>query len=203
MKSLVESFIHKIWNCKPVIFTGLMIMVFITSVKAETTLISDMAVLKWEKVMPGVWKASFGKQGLNALDYAEAPKVKAISELGDTPFPFNMDDTRYQLTPSRASIRLPLDETEKIYGLGLEFEGINRRGNVYHLKVDHYGGVKGYTHAPVPFYISSKGYGVLINSSQRVSVYAGIGNRKDSKLPSFIDRTTGKKLDRPSSFRCS
>ena len=70
---------------------------------------------------------------------------------------------------------------------------INRRNNVYELKVDHYGGVKGYTHAPVPFYISSQGYGVLINSAKRVKIYAGNGNRKDSNKPNPVDRTTQPK----------
>jgi len=119
-------------------------------------------------------------------------RLKAIHELGDTPFPFDKNATQYLLSSNRASIRLPLEETERIYGLGLEFSGINRRGNVYTLKVDHYGGIKGYTHAPVPFYVSSKGYGVLINSSQRVKIYVGVGNRKDGKLPEPVDRTTGK-----------
>jgi alpha-glucosidase (family GH31 glycosyl hydrolase) len=161
-------------------------------VQAQTTLISGMDILQWEKIMPGVWKASFGETGLNPFDYADPPKVSAIEELGDTPFPFDENDTRYLLSSSRASIRLPLEQEESIYGLGLEFEGINRRGNVYTLKVDHYGGVQGYTHAPVPFYVSSKGYGVLINSSRRVKIHVGVGNRKDSKLPEVIDRTTGE-----------
>ncbi len=160
--------------------------------QAQTPSIEGMDQLKWEKLMPGVWKASFGETQLNALDYADPPKTKAIHELGDTPFPFDKNATQYLLSSNRASIRLPLEETERIYGLGLEFSGINRRGNVYTLKVDHYGGIKGYTHAPVPFYVSSKGYGVLINSSQRVKIYVGVGNRKDGKLPEPVDRTTGK-----------
>lgn len=160
--------------------------------QAQTPSIPGMEKLEWEKIMPGVWKASFGETQLNALDYTDPPKVEAITALGDTPFPFNKEATQFLLHPSRASIRLPLDETESIYGLGLEFKGINRRGNVYTLKVDHYGGVQGYTHAPVPFYVSSKGYGVLINSSKRVKIHVGVGNRKDGKLPELIDRTTGK-----------
>ncbi|XOV93078.1 MAG: TIM-barrel domain-containing protein [Bacteroidota bacterium] len=157
----------------------------------QGTLISDMDLLKWEKVAPGVWKATFGEMGMNPTDYTSPPKMESLSELGESPFPFNEDSTFSQLTAERAIIRLPLEKEEKIYGLGLEFESINRRSNVYTLKVDHYGGVKGYTHAPVPFYVSSKGYGVLINSAKRVKIYAGIGNRKDSDLPPRIDRTTG------------
>ena len=159
---------------------------------AQTPLIQGMDQLEWTKIMPGVWKASFGETRLNALDYADPPKVEALEELGDTPFPFDTETTQYLLNSSRASIRLPLEETESIYGLGLEFRGINRRGNVYTLKVDHYGGIKGYTHAPVPFYVSSKGYGVLINSSRRVKIHVGVGNRKDGNLPVPVDRTDGK-----------
>ncbi|GGW46025.1 TIM-barrel domain-containing protein [Arenibacter certesii] len=173
----------------------LLILTIVTgclSSHAQTPPISGMDNLEWEKIMPGIWKASIGETQLNALDYATAPKIEAIEKLGETSFPLNRESTQYLLGSSRASIRLPLDETEKIYGLGLEFEGINRRGNVYTLKVDHYGGVQGYTHAPVPFYISSKGYGVLINSSKRVKIHVGVGNRKDGKLPIPIDRTTGK-----------
>jgi alpha-glucosidase (family GH31 glycosyl hydrolase) len=158
----------------------------------QSELISEMKVLEWQKIMPGIWKATIGEIGLDAFDYTDPPKSEAIQELGDLPFPFRMEATKYLLTESMASVRMPLDETENIYGLGLEFNGINRRGNVYTLKVDHYGGIKGFTHAPVPFYISSKGYGVLINSSARVKIHVGVGNRKDSKLPAPIDRTTGK-----------
>ena len=159
---------------------------------AQTPSIQGMDPLIWEKIMPGVWKASFGETRLNALDYADPPKMEAIEELGDPSFPFDTNATQYLLNSSRASIRLPLEETESIYGLGLEFQGINRRGNVYTLKVDHYGGIKGYTHAPVPFYISSKGYGVLINSSRRVKIHVGVGNRKDGNLPEPVDRTDGE-----------
>lgn len=176
---------------KPQILLSLIIL-FCSNGFAQNTLISEMDELKWEKVMPGIWKASFGEMGLNPMDYANEPKTAAIEALGDGPFPFAKDASRSLITPNRASVRLPLGETEQIYGLGLEFEGINRRSNVYTLKVDHYGGIKGYTHAPVPFYISSEGYGVLINSSKRVKVHVGVGNRKDSNIPEPIDRTTGK-----------
>ena len=189
-------------NSKSLFFKFYLLLVvllpFWSKVRAQNTLISEMEELKWEKIMPGIWKASVGKIGLNPMDYANAPKIDAINELGDAPFPFDPNASRSLLVPNRASIRLPLNKTEQIYGLGLEFEGMNRRSNVYSLKVDHYGGTNGYTHAPVPFYISNEGYGVLINSPKRVKIHVGVGNRKDSDLPELIDRTTGKNWqDRP------
>ncbi len=159
--------------------------------RSDVTSISSMNVLEWEKVAAGVWKASIGKKELASMDYARPPRLKALSEMGNAEFPFDRNATRGQINASGANVRMPLEESENIYGLGLEFTGINRRSNVYHLKVDHYGGVKGYTHAPVPFYVSSKGYGVFISTAHRPSFYVGIGNRKDSKLPPYVDRTTG------------
>ena len=120
---------------------------------ADVTSISSMDVLQWEKVAAGVWKASIGKKELASMDYARPAKSKALADMGDAEFPFERDATRGQINASGANVRLPLEQSEKIYGLGLEFKGINRRGNVYHLKVDHYGGVKGYCHAPVPFFV--------------------------------------------------
>ncbi len=164
-----------------------------TAMHAQTypTDIASMESLNWEKIAPGIWKATLGTKELAPLDFAGAPRINEISELGDVAFPFDALDTRGQISSDRVSVRLPLKEEEKIYGLGLEFQGINRREEVYELKVDHYGGVMGYTHAPVPFYISSAGYGVLINTARRPKVYVGVGNRKDGRLPDPVDRTTG------------
>lgn len=159
---------------------------------SASTALAAMTKLDWQPVASGVWRTSIGKKELGSLDFAASPKRQALSDMPDAPFPFDSNATFGQLYACHASIRLPLEESEKIYGLGLEFKGLNRRSDVYHLKVDHYGGVKGSTHAPVPFYVSSKGYGVFINTARRLSVYAGIGNRKDSQRPPCVDRTTGK-----------
>ncbi|MBN2665549.1 MAG: DUF5110 domain-containing protein, partial [Bacteroidales bacterium] len=51
----------------------------------------------------------------------------------------------------------------------------------------------GRTHAPVPFYVSDRGYGVFINSSRYLTVYAGTGVRRDSpEAPEERDRNTDR-----------
>lgn len=71
---------------------------------------------------------------------------------------------------------------------------MHQRGKILNLHVDHYGGKdNGRTHAPVPFYVSSLGYGVFVNSARYLTVYAGSGARKDSPdAPIAKDRNTDK-----------
>ena len=146
-------------NLKRLFLLLLPVVPFLVFAQHQPTDMNSMQELKWEKVAPGIWKAGIGKKELAPLDFASPPKIEALKTLGDADFPFRGKITRADSHRNRFSARLPLEENEKIYGMGLEFEGVNRRRNVFHLKVDHYGGVKGYTHAPVPFYISSGGLG--------------------------------------------
>ena len=55
--------------------------------------------------------------------------------------------------------------------------------------MDHWARGGGRTHAPVPFYLSSRGYGVLFNTARFLKVYVQVGNRKDSpNNPAPVDR---------------
>jgi len=161
----------------------------------EPTAIDEMDSISWREIAPGVWSGQVG--AVDDFTFRTTaggePKVAALEKIGQASLPFSLDAARAETRNGRTSIRLPLKTHEKIYGLGMQFRNMNRRGQVYHLRTDHYGGVLGRTHAPVPFYISSDGYGVLFNTIKWISVYPGVGNRKDSKLPTIRDRTTDPK----------
>jgi alpha-D-xyloside xylohydrolase len=162
---------------------------------AEPTTIDQMKSISWKEIAPGVWSGQVG--AVDPFTFRTTaggtPKTDALSQLGATPFPFPGESTRGETSNGRTSVRLPLQTHEQIYGLGMQFRNMNRRSQVYHLRTDHYGGLLGRTHAPVPFYISSDGYGVLFNTINWISVYPGVGNRKDSRLPTIRDRTTDPK----------
>lgn len=98
------------------------------------------------------------------------------------------------LNDGKTYITIPLQRQEQLYGFGLNFKTVHQRGRILNLHVDHYGGKDdGRTHAPVPFYVSSCGYGILINSARYLTVYAGSGSRKDSPdAPVAKDRNTDK-----------
>ena len=152
--------------------------------------------LKWEETANGIWKATVGKKtSIDLLSAAGiAPFTSALNKKDKVEFPFNPDQIKVTSFDGKLYLRFPLTDDEELYGLGLQFQSIKRRGRIYHLHVDHYGGRdNGRTHAPVPFYISNKNYGVLINSANYITVYAGTSVRTDSpNQPEIRDRNTDR-----------
>ena len=138
------------------------------------------AQLKWQQVAPGVWRARVGrKDRLDLLMAAEAePATEGLKQLPvvETP-PIDTSLAIGETVERHAVAALPLTPDEKLYGLGLQMHGSNRRGGVYHLRIDHYSQGQDRLHAPTPLYVSSKGYAVFFNTGRPISLYAGVGNR--------------------------
>jgi alpha-D-xyloside xylohydrolase len=128
---------------------------------------------------------------------AEAlPFHRRLIALGNAPLPFDQKEIKGQQTQERSTISLPLAPDEKIYGLGLQMEGMERRGGVFHLRVDHYANGHDRLHAPTPIYISSLGYAVFFNTSRPIDIYVGVGNRLDDPhISKARDRNTDPKWD--------
>lgn len=159
-------------------------------------LIPVRAQIEWKQMEPGVWKGVIGTpeaysllgvSGVNPLKdgFYRLPKVE---------LPALADAIVGTIQDGKTCVRIPLEKREQLYGFGLNFQTVHQRGKILNLHVDHYGGKdNGRTHAPVPFYVSSAGYGILINSARYLTVYAGSGARKDSpNAPVAKDRNTDK-----------
>ncbi len=150
--------------------------------------------LRWHKVAPGVWRAQVGRRDrLTLLSAAEtAPCKEGLARLpkADAP-PIDVGLSGGEIVESHAVARIPLQPDEKLFGLGLQMHGSNRRGGVYHLRMDHYSQGQDRLHAPTPFYVSSRGYAVLFNTARPCTIYAGVGNRLGSPgNPPARDRNT-------------
>ena len=114
----------------------------------------------WVKEASGIWKIKAGNPDkLNLLsELTINSKYTAINNLGDTELPISTDDIKFEFIDGKTYIRFPLDKEEQIFGLGLNFKTIDQRGRILRLHADHYGDSdNGRTHAPVPFFVSSKG----------------------------------------------
>ena len=152
--------------------------------------------VSWQEIYPGVWKGIVGKpENYDLLKASGAkPNTEGLRQIGKCAFPLSQKDIKAEVREGKTFLRLPLQREEQLYGFGLNFQTVHQRGRIFELHVDHYGGKdNGRTHAPTPFYVSSKGYGVFINSARYLTVYAGTGVRKDSKNPPVEkDRNTDK-----------
>ncbi len=155
------------------------------------------AQVNWQQVEPGVWKGVVGTpEAYSLLKVAGViPQTESLKKMPDVNFPALGKEVVGAVSDGKTSLRIPLVKGEQLYGFGLNFQTVHQRGKILNLHVDHYGGKdNGRTHAPVPFYVSSEGYGVLVNSARYLTVYAGTGIRKDSpNAPVPQDRNTDKK----------
>ncbi|QGY44515.1 DUF5110 domain-containing protein [Maribellus comscasis] len=151
---------------------------------------------EWEKVFPGIWESKVNQPDeFNLLSVANKnPRAETLVKKTETDFPLSANEIKTYTKKGRTVLHFPLEKGEQIYGFGLNFKTVQQRGRILRLHVDHYGGKDdGRTHAPVPFFVSSKGYGVLINTARYIDVYVGTGVRADSKNPPKAkDRNTDK-----------
>src|SRR5215208_3081032 len=149
---------------------------------------ADLPIV-WEEAASGVWRATVGTPGrVSLLDAAGAvPRREALARMRRVPFPLPRAEIRASAGDAKVALRFPLGPDEQLYGLGLNFKAVQQRGTVRQLHVDHYGGSdNGRTHAPVPFYVSSAGYGVLIDAPRYITVYAGTAVRRESAHPPTV-----------------
>lgn len=150
----------------------------------------------WEKVAPGVWKTVIGTPDeYNLLTAAGAsPLLSGLETLPQPGFPLDQHKITFSLNDGKVALHFPLEKEEQIFGFGLNFQTIFQRGKVLELHVDHYGGKdNGRTHAPVPFYVSDRGYGVFVNAARYIKVWCGTAVRADSPdFPEVRDRNTDK-----------
>lgn len=135
-----------------------------------------------EKVTNGIWKMSFGEHEPHTpVRYRSAPaKEDALLKL-DCPGkpPFAEDEVSIRATPRGILIELPLGGDEHIYGFGLQLHALDHTGRKKVIRVNSDPVADtGDSHAPVPFYVSTKGYGVLVDTNRYAAFYCGTNLRK-------------------------
>ncbi len=170
--------------------------ILILGIMSLLLLFPTRAQIVWQQVEPGVWKGIVGiPEEYSLLSVANVtPKKEGFGRLPEVMLPEFANEITGVIRDGKTNLSIPLDFKEQLYGFGLNFQSVHQRGKILNLHVDHYGGRdNGRTHAPVPFYISSRGYGVLINSARYLTVYAGSGARKNSpNAPVAKDRNLDK-----------
>ncbi|MDR3691574.1 MAG: glycoside hydrolase family 31 protein [Fimbriimonas sp.] len=156
---------------------------------------------KAQEVFPGIWRIRMGtpekftplafrsaapdRGGLNRM-----PKVSASPILPDSVSAHRSD--------RGCEIVLPLGKDDKIYGLGLNTANFELSGHrAWVVPSDHPEDDTNESHAPDPFYVSSAGYGVYVDTARYATFSVGIASTKDepAKRTVVIDVPTAKGVD--------
>lgn len=150
----------------------LLIVVATTSLLMQFTLNAQTI----EKIAPGVWKVSYGTpEKFKPSEFKEAPALESLKQLPDSEKPpFELDKIKFRTTSRGCVAELTMDEKEKLYGFGLQNNTFQQRGLRKEIRVNSWStGNVGFSHAPVPFYVSTNGYAVLVNTSRYATFYCG------------------------------
>jgi alpha-D-xyloside xylohydrolase len=125
---------------------------------------------------PGVQKISAGQPD-KFTPYSfceELPMASALGELPAGKLPFAISDIKISTNDRGVIVEIPLDDKEQLYGFGLQLGSFNQRGlKIKPIVNDNPLNDLGYTHGPATFYVSNKGYGILINTSRYTTFYCG------------------------------
>lgn len=129
------------------------------------------------EILPGVWKVRFGTPDKQTpLTYRSAPIAKA----GFAALPAAKDcpiaeaEIVFRQTARGCTVELPMAATEKVYGLGMStrtFELSGRKAWV--TPSDNPEEQTNESHGPEPFFVSSRGYGVYVDTARYASFSFG------------------------------
>lgn len=130
-----------------------------------------------ESVAPGVWKLTWGVPEAHTPVRALSPTPKtdamtALPAAAEPPFP--LEAVSFRANPRGVVIELPMTASEQIFGLGLHPTFFNCTDARLEMATnDHQDDGDGTSHAPVPFYASTKGYGVYVDTARYARFYCG------------------------------
>jgi alpha-D-xyloside xylohydrolase len=115
---------------------------------------------------------------------AEQPALASLQQLPAAPQPFPPAAIRITTNERGCIVEIPLQPDEQLYGFGMQINSFRENGlRKKPVANDHPLNDVGYTHAPVPMYVSSKGYAVLINTLRYVTFHCGSNPRRAPAAP--------------------
>lgn len=138
----------------------------------------------WTSVFPGVWRIRIGSPDTFTPvttrwmpPAADAMRELPVAEEIPLPAPLAM------VRPDGTTVILPLDAGENLYGFGLQMLSFNQRGRKKLLRVNADPRFDtGDSHAPAPFYVSSKGYGIFADTARYATFCCGNAHRRGEHI---------------------
>jgi alpha-D-xyloside xylohydrolase len=129
----------------------------------------------WEPIYPGVWRARFGRPEeftpvTSRLVPVKNDAFERLPRVEGIPLP----PIQGRQVASGFVVQLPLRPGEQVYGLGLQMMSLAQRGKKKTARVNADPKMDtGDSHAPVPFYVTTEGVGILIDTARYATFYFG------------------------------
>ncbi|MBE6999230.1 MAG: glycoside hydrolase [Ruminococcaceae bacterium] len=93
----------------------------------------------------------------------------------ESPISYDISRISFRKNARGVLVTLPLGADEHIYGLGLQLTQFDHKGKKMTLRVNADPKMPtGDTHAPVPFLVSTRGYGIYLDTARYAEVYCGV-----------------------------
>jgi alpha-D-xyloside xylohydrolase len=144
------------------------------------------------EILPGVWRFTLGapEQITPVATRHYAPAADALAALpGAASCPVTV---RGAVSDRGYLVSMPLAPDELIYGLGLQLQSLQQRGTKKRLRVEADPAMDtGDSHAPVPFYVTTRGYGVLVDTARYATFYLGNKHRRPAAPPAKAGAADG------------
>ncbi|AZN41598.1 TIM-barrel domain-containing protein [Paenibacillus albus] len=132
-----------------------------------------------QQCFPTIWKMKLGKaEQLTPHHFFGGLENEQLKNMDEQTFPFAEGAISAKSTSRGFLITLPLGQDEKLYGLGLQLQSFIQNGKRKRLRTNADAtNDTGDAHAPVPFYVSTKAYGILVDTSRCVEFDYGATKR--------------------------
>jgi len=114
----------------------------------------------------------------------------------ETDVKFDAARFTYRQTKAGCVIEFPLEDGAAVFGFGLQLKSFNHRGAHYRLAVNSDPIFpSGDSHAPVPFFVTTKGYGIYFDTSRYLDVMCGRQQKEVIPTRRSVDKTEDKVMD--------
>ena len=137
--------------------------------------------MEFVKIAKGIWKGCIGvpERHTPVAQRGFSVQEEALERLEEAGLPGIAGDITYRRNARGLQIMLPMDSSEDIYGFGLQLRSMNQAGRKRMLRVNSDPAADtGEGHAPVPFYVSTAGYGLFVDTYRHVEFYMGTSLEK-------------------------
>jgi alpha-D-xyloside xylohydrolase len=151
--------------------------------EGQVSIAAPLTVGAWTRIHPGVWRATVGtpEKFTPVSSRLVPPNTVAFDALppADSAPTLSLSATQ---APRGCAVQLPLKPEEQIFGLGLQLLSFSQRGSKKTVRVNADPKMDtGDSHAPVPFYVTTEGVGILIDTARYATFYLGNAHPRPSQ----------------------